>query len=255
MIFKIRPKITKQFDEIHNFGFKNLIVTGCSFVYNNHDSSAVTWPYYLRDMGGFDNVLDTSMPAAGNYHIANSLQWAIEMDRPNVDNSLIIVMWSGNDRDDYICPITNLTTSSLQFNYDNYVATGVTGGSADNNTGNTKQGLKILAQTKTHKSRAIENYLYISGLWSFLTAAGYKFLFLNYMNRNLPNRTKDFDITKFLEKPLQKKFNSMMLNVTDPYTYALKNNLLLTDDFHPSPDGHLAWTRDILLPQLQLLNL
>ena len=112
-----------------------------------------------------------------------------------------------------------------------------------------------MAQTKTHQSRAIENYLYISGLWSFLTAAGYKFLFLNYINRNLPNRTKDFDITKFLEKPLQKKFNNMMLNVTDPYTYAIKNNLLLIDEFHPSPDGHLAWTRDILLPQLQLLNL
>ena len=254
MTFKIRPKIKKEFDTIHNFGFKNLIVSGCSFVYNNHDSSAVTWPYYLRDMGGFDNVLDTSMPAAGNYHIAKSLQWAIEMDRPNISDSLVIVMWSGNDRDDYICPITKLIPPS-QFNYNNAVGTGTTGGSADDNFGNTKQGLKVLAQTKTHQSRAIENYLYISGLWSFLTAAGYKFLFLNYMNRTLPNRTKDFDITKFLEKPLQKKFNSMMLTVTDPYTYALKNNLLLTDDFHPSPDGHLAWTKDILLPQLQLLNL
>ena len=179
MIFKTRPNIKKQFDTIHNFGFTNLIVSGCSYVYNNHESSAVTWPYYLRDMGGFDQVLDTSLPGAGNYHIASSLQWAIEMETPEVDKSLVIVMWSGHDRDDYICPISNISDDyPVKFKYSNTVLTGITGGSSPAVKGNTYNGLKQLALTKTHESRAIENYLCIRGMWSFLTAAGYKFIFL-----------------------------------------------------------------------------
>jgi hypothetical protein len=108
MIFKVRPNIKKQFDTVHNFDIKNLIVGGCSFTYNNHETSAVTWPYYLRDLGGFEQVLDCSLPGAGNSHIADSLQWALEVDRPEPADSLVIVMWSGCDRDDYICPEENI---------------------------------------------------------------------------------------------------------------------------------------------------
>ena len=115
MIFKTRPGIKKQFDTVHDFGIKNLIVSGCSFTYNNHETSASTWPYYLKDLGGFDQVLDCSMPGAGNYHIASSLQWAIEMQNPDPTNSLVIVMWSGNDRDDYICPQSIITDYPFKF--------------------------------------------------------------------------------------------------------------------------------------------
>ena len=43
----------------------------------------------------------------------------------------------------------------------------------------------------------------------------------------------------------------MMENIIDPYTWALKHHFLWTDDFHPSPDGHLNWTKYVLLPHLQ----
>ncbi len=43
----------------------------------------------------------------------------------------------------------------------------------------------------------------------------------------------------------------MIENIIDPYTWALKNDLLWTDDFHPSPDGHFSWTKYVLLPHLQ----
>jgi hypothetical protein len=45
----------------------------------------------------------------------------------------------------------------------------------------------------------------------------------------------------------------MLTKITDPYTWALENDLLTDDDFHPSPDGHLDWTQKVLLPKLQTI--
>jgi hypothetical protein len=246
MIFKVRPNIKRQFGTVHNFGMKNLIVSGCSFTYNNHETSAVTWPYYLRDLGGFDQVLDCSLPGAGNYHIANSLQWAIEVDKPAPDSSLVIVMWSGCNRDDYICPEENIKPYPFKFNYSKNIASSISGGSISD-------ALSSLSQTKNLDSRAIENYLYINGLWHYLKNLGYQLVFLNFLDGNLPSRTKHFDITKHLPIAIKNQYNSMLTKITDPYTWALENDLLTDDDFHPSPDGHLDWTRKVLLPKLQTI--
>jgi hypothetical protein len=253
MIFKVRPNIKKQFDTVHNFDIKNLIVGGCSFTYNNHETSAVTWPYYLRDLGGFEQVLDCSLPGAGNSHIADSLQWALEVDRPEPADSLVIVMWSGCDRDDYICPEENIKPYPFKFNYSRDVASGISGGLHAGADGNTNAGLSELAKTKTLESRAIENYLYINGLWHYLKNSGYQFVFLNFLDSNLPSRTSHFDITKYLPTPVKDQYNLMFTKTIDLHTWALKNDQLISDDFHPSPDGHLDWTRKVLLPKLQTI--
>jgi hypothetical protein len=254
MIFKTRPNIQKQFETVHDFGIQNLIVSGCSFTYNNHETSAVAWPYYLRDLGGFEQVLDCSLPGAGNNHIANSLQWAIEVDKPAPDSSLVIVMWSGCDRDDYICSDSNDNKQyPFSFKYTNSVISGICGGSSPQSKGNTIAGLKDLAQTKTLESRSIENYLYINGLWHYLKNLEYRFIFLNFLDGNLPSRTYHFDITKHLPIAPKNQYNSMLTKITDPHTWALKNDLLIDDDFHPSPAGHLDWTQKVLLPKLQTI--
>lgn len=251
MIFKTRPGIKKQFDTAYNFGLRNLIVSGCSFTHNNHESAAVTWPYYLRDIGGFDQVLDCSMPGAGNYHISNSLIWALENDRPDPEYSLVVVMWSGNDRDDYICPASQDNGSyPFRFAYSEKVITGISGGPHQDAKGNISPIFKQFSAIKTAESRAIENYLYISHTWHYLKSSGFKFMFLEFLNNNLPSRTSHFDIKQYLPMNVAKKLHSMMENITDPYTWALKNNLLTDDDFHPNPEGHLSWTRNVLLPHM-----
>lgn len=198
-------------------------------------------------------MLDCSLPGAGNHHIANSLQWAIEVDKPNPADSLVIVMWSGNDRDDYISPIENSRNYSFIFKYDDNIISGITGGASADSRGNTRKGLLDLANTKTVKSRAIENYLYIVNLWNFLQNKGYKFLFLDYIDRSLPSRTVDFDIKEYLPSDVGVNLTNMITNVMTPYNWAIKHNLLTEDDFHPSPDGHLDWTRTVLLPKLQAI--
>jgi hypothetical protein len=254
MIFKIRPNIKHQFELQHNFNIKNLIVSGCSFTYNLHDTFAVSWPYVLQDVGGFDQVLDCSMPGAGNYHISNSLQWALEIDQPDPKDSLVIVMWSGADRDDYICPSADINEHNSNFCYSKNAMTAITGGLRKESIGNTiRKEFKEFTVTKTHESRAIENYLYIVQTWNYLKNTNYKFVFLNFLDGDLPSRTKHFDIKKYLPKLARENLNSMIASIPDLYSWSLKKDLLSEDDFHPNADGYESWTKQILLPYLKTL--
>ena len=261
MIFKTRPELKNQFDVIHNCGLKNLIVSGCSFTYNNHESAAVTWPYYLRDVGGFDQVFDCSLPGAGNYHIANSLQWAIEVDQPDPTDSLVIVMWASNDRDDYLCPTNNYNFDyPFSFKYSENVFSGITGGNQSRAQGTVKSGLRELASTKSAESRAIENYLLISGCWHFLKSKGFRSVFLNYMNNPTKRNNdkgyleaSDFSIKPFLPSSVQSTLDQMITNIPSIYEWAGENHFLSNDSVHPSPNGYLEWTKQILLPKLQTI--
>jgi hypothetical protein len=251
MIFKIRPDLKKQFDTVYNFNFENLVVSGCSFTYNNSDTSAVTWPYYLRDLGGFQTVFDCSMPGAGNSHISDSLIWGLELEPMEPEKTLIIVMWSSADRDDYIAPKKNINNYPFQFHYSQNVMSAITGGIQPNSPVNTIHGLKELSDTKNNESRAIENYLYITKTYQYLKALNYKFVFLDFLQGNIPSRSNHFDIKKYLPNIAKEQVDSMMSNPVNLYEYAVKTDLLCVDDFHPNPDGHLEWTKKILIPHLK----
>jgi hypothetical protein len=254
MIFKTRPHINKQFDSSCNFGIENLIVSGASFTYNNHESSAVTWPYYLRDLGSFKQVLDCSLPGAGNHHISNSLIWGLEIDRPDPAKSLVVVMWGGCDHDGYICPESNnKNTYAFKFNYSKNVMSAITGGPGLAGGGNTIRAFNEFSTTKNQESRAIENYLYITNTWHYLKNSNYKFIFLNFMDPALPSRTQHFDIKRYLPLSAQTNLDGMIENITDLYTWSIKNDLLDVDDYHPVPDGHFGWTQNILVPHLKTL--
>lgn len=245
--------IDKQFATEHSIGFKNLIVSGCSFTYNNSADTACSWPVYLRDLGGFNRLLDTSLPGAGNNHIARSLQWCIETSDVTPEDSLVVVMWSGNDRDDSIISSEFIKPNYLRgdvfYNYTDSVSSAVTGGAQGES--NVKLNFfKDLNFIKSHQSRAVENYLLVSGTWHYLNSLGYKFIFLDYLDRSLPNRSDDFDIRLFLPKTLRGRYDSMFVDIANIYAWCLKHQYLSSDDFHPTPDGHLDWTRQVLIPAL-----
>lgn len=250
-MFKTR-KLLKQFDTLHDFGIKNLIVSGCSFTYNNSDVHLCTWPYYLRDLGGFEQVYDCSIPGAGNYHISHSLQWSLETTNLDPKESLVIVMWSGNDRDDCIMNKDFVKSSyPYEYHYDPKVVSGITGGSYSRASGNVDE-LKSIISIKTKKSRAVENYLYINSLKCYLTQKNYRHLFLNYMPRDSVPNWPDFEIDKFLPKSLEKKFQNLFNDIENIHRYSVAHDLLMPNDlFHPNPNGHLSWTKQILIPALK----
>lgn len=231
--------IKKQFNTVNELGFKNLYVGGASFTYNNSEDHLVAWPYYLRDLGGFENVIDSSLPGAGNYHIMQSLIWTLEQHKPNVNDTLVVVMRSGINKDDKIIAEEFLNDYPFRFEYAPGVVAGISGGTLGSNGNHNAQCDK---NVKNADSRSVENYIYYTALYHYLKSNNYNFVILNDIDPSLPNRGGDFP----------NNYNTAHLfdNLQSIYEYSVRNDLLDNDDYHPSPNGHLAWTREILLPYL-----
>lgn len=249
---KIRS-ILKQFDTIHNFGFTNLIVGGCSFTYNNSENHSCTWPYYLRDMGGFSEVYDFSMVGGGNMHIKNAMIYGLEKAKLDMNDSLIIVQWAGHDRDDYIIDPIHVNHYPFKYYYEDQAVVGITGGEAIANFSDSTPIQKLQAM-KTPLCRSIENFVTIKSLESYLKVNQYKFLFFEYRDYNLPGKDSNFDPKNYLNDDCKAQYAKMMTVIPDNfYRYCLYHDLMMPDNFHPSPDGHLQWTRDCFLPFLTTL--
>lgn len=247
-------QIASQLAVEANLGFKNLIANGCSFTYNNHAQVPVSWPFYLRDLGGFEHAENLAMPGAGNKHISNTTQWHLENTIYQPSQTLVIVMWSGNDRDDEIVDAACLDDYPAQHLFTPSVASSISGGSNSAARGNLRD-IQVYARIKSVKSlesRAVENYLAINSLYHYLQSRRFQFLFLEFLDNNLPNRTCHFNIEPYLPTALEKKFHSMInRDIKNFYRWSIEQDLLSEDMLHPTVTAHLRWTREILLPFLK----
>ena len=243
-------KIEKQFDKIIDLGYDNLVVGGCSFSYTNLGEVPTTWPYYFRDLAGFKDVFSCAMPGAGNNFISQSMVWGLETKKLSPETTMVVVMWSGHDREDSIFSSDAIDNdASYVYNYTDNVCHGTTGFPSRNGDGNTHWfGYRDIHKYKSLESRAVENAIWKIQLKRYLDASGYKSIFVNFLDPTVPNRTNNFDIVKFLPDTIKETYSSIMDQVQDPYSFSLKRMLISDDDLHPSPDGNLAWTREILIP-------
>jgi hypothetical protein len=246
MTFKQRT-LNKQFDFLIDFKIKNLVVSGCSFTFNNSEHDLCSWPYYLRDLGNFKQVYDCSLPGAGNYHISQSLQWSLELEKLNPADTLVVIMWSGNDRDDFIFSKSAIKSSyPFSVTYTEKVQAGLSG---HNEGGNIDIELaRKIRNSKDKNSRSVENFLYVNSTWHYLKSNGYQFCFLNYANRSDINN--DFEINNSIPLHLRTEYSKMFLNVETLYNWSVKHDLISEDHFHPCIDGHLKWTQQVLIPGL-----
>jgi hypothetical protein len=243
--------MTQSIPACRHSGIQNLIVSGCSFTQNTSQEHSVTWPEYLAHRYTIPTVINCALAGAGNSHINASLQWALESCYYDPAESLVAVMWSGNDRDDLIVDPTHIDPKyPFQYYYTNSAAAAITGGSDEKCQGNTHESFRVVTDLKSPASRAVENYLYVNSLYNYLKNCGYRFIFLDFLDRSLPNRTLDVNITDYLPKELAQRYASRFAPVENIYSWCLRRDLLTDDDFHPSPDGHLAWTDAVLIPYL-----
>jgi hypothetical protein len=227
----------KVFDVINDLKYKNLLVGGCSFTYNISDTDSSSWPYYLRDKCGFHNVYDCSVEGASNYQILTSVMYGLETHDLNPDETLIVIMWSGYGRDSIIVPLEQKLINQPTYYYDNKTI-----------SVNTTE----ISKKKNKFSRALENYIYVTSLWNYLQNQKYQCIFLNFVDPTIPNRGQTFNIVDFLPNNLKKKFLNMFTDIENFYVYCLKNNQLQQDDFHPTMQGHLDWTHQVLAPSLMI---
>jgi hypothetical protein len=247
MTAKIR-NIQKCFQQTHQSQLKNLLVSGCSFTFNNSEEHVCSWPYYLRDLAGFDQVYDCSQSGAGNNHIYNSVINEVETNKNiSPDSTFVIVMWSGLRRTDVIAT-RDLTKDWHHVNNYYFDDKFATLSLYDVNTKTTD--LETLCyhyrRLIDSDSQVYESVLKAISLYHYLKNKNFNFIFLNYMD---PSRD-----LKSLNSPLTDTFNTLMDPVLCLGTYAERTKKIVSNSRHPSPDGYLNWTCEHLIPYLCTKN-
>jgi len=232
--------IPRSFTATHQAKFKNLLVSGCSYVFNNSDQHACTWPYYLRDLACFEEVYDCSQSGAGANHVFNSILHEC-LTNPDIapDNTLVVVMWPEPARTDVIAdrkpavawhPMSrydfdsDLSTLSI-FNR----ATGQT--DIDKLCNDYKRVVGIDGQI-------YESSLKIVALKLTLLKLGYHSVFVPWQ-QDLGNISAQAQAQLDPLVPLHN------------YAEITKQQ---EPDGHPNPNGHLAWCQQYLVPWLSTLG-
>lgn len=242
--------LPRSFDTILDSGIKTLVVSGCSFTYNYKDDRKTSWPYVLADRLNIPTVMDCSLGAAGNYHISRSAQWCLETQRPDPNTTLVVIMWSGHGREDAIISARYLDDKyRFKFMFSPKVGTGLLSHITITNIKN--EFAEKRRSLKDNFSFAIESYLNINSLYNYLGANGYKFLFLDFMDRRLTNRSNDFVLENYLPVELHPRINEMIpTDIENFYRWSLKRLLLEDDDFHPNAEAHEKWCSEVLTPYI-----
>jgi hypothetical protein len=206
----------------------------------------VTWPYYLRDLSNQDQIYDWSQGASGSNHIFTSTINEIENNTNiNKDNTLVIIMWSGLSRVDVVAK-----TTYKGYNYfDDFVSLPLLRYDAHDKIASSFDQLCV----NYHRFIDVDAQIIVSAtkilaLYDYLKNKGFNFLFLTW-----EKTTMEFELSKIpnsFADAVWNKFN----NIKTLGEYATDHNLRIPNDGHPSPDAHLMWTREHLIPHLESLN-
>lgn len=235
MIAKVR-NLNRQFPQKYRSNFKNLLVSGCSYVWNNSSECSVTWPYYLRDIAGFEEVYDCSQSGGGPSHVFNSIINEIETNE-NLDpaNTLIIIMWPQLSRVDTIArqDITRPWHSISNYNFNETYGTLSLFLQNDDNSSLSQ----LCREYHKHVDGSVyENMIKVAALNSYLRDKNFTKVFLSWKS---PLST---ELIKYLD-PIEH---------LDDFTQL--NRMRVPNDGHPTPDAHLRWTREHLIPYLNDKN-
>lgn len=240
-------KLARQFTTTHNTQFKNLLVSGCSLTYNNSDKYICSWPYYLRDLAGFDEVYDCSQSGAGSNHIFNSIINEIETNPDiNANNTLVVIMWTGLTRTDVIAEqeITSPWHFMSNYHFDDRYATlslfnGVDGMSS------LAQLCRRYKKLVSSDAQVYESLIKIIALKAYLDQKGFKLFMVSWQDL-MPDFKNATIKQSIIESAL-----STLNNIPYLYWYAESKKQIEPNDGHPTPNGYLGWTREHLLPGLE----
>jgi hypothetical protein len=251
---KIRS-VRRQFNQQYTPLIPNLLVAGCSYTWNNSEDTAVTWPYYLRDIAGFDQVFDCSQSGTGANLSFSSVVNELESNQNlTPQNTLVIIMWSELTRTDIIAPfdlvdqVSNMETHV--FDADRQLSAL----SLFNTQPEWSKHSEIEKLRKQHillisdQAKVFDSLLKIIATHNYLQNRKFKSVFL---------RWEPWNRAELINNPLVQKVQNLISPVESLGAYTNRSGTRIPNDGHPTPDSQLNWSKDVLIPYLvreQLVN-
>lgn len=251
MVATVRTQLLlNPWDETHITNFKKILVSGCSFTWNNSEKHICTWPYFVASLMQIDtaNVYDCSQGASGTAHALWSIINEIETN-PEVtaDDTLVMVMWSGLTKTDVIgssfdSDQWHLEKQSYHYNKDYGSISLHNNNSSSNHANLTKLNLAY-KRAIGEDAQVYQSCLNIIALENYLSNKGYKNCMLTWQD---PQHA-----LSLVDNALAEKVSKLIVNnIESLSSWARRNNMLAEDRLHPSVQGHKEWTRQILMPLL-----
>lgn len=245
MVSKIRSNLLWNSPPDYSTRFTNLLVSGCSYVWNNSEEHVCTWPYYLQKIANFKQVLDCSQSGAGSNHIFNSIINEIETNKDiTTENTLVIAMWSGLSRTDVIAEskITHDWHDMSNYAFDKKYSTLSLARKDDFDGDPINQLCQYYTKIISPDAQVYESYIKIIALDHYLRCQGFSYLFLNW-----EKISQQFDTSI----PLYSQAKSLVDTSMTLGEFADVNDMRIPGDGHPDSECHLQWCRQILIPLLR----
>jgi hypothetical protein len=242
--------------------YRDLVVSGCSFTFEpgEEDTYPFAWPSVLAQDTDM-NVVNLALGGAGNAHISRSTIIHLEKHQPDPGTTLVMIMWSGVGRFDWI---TDRELSQfgkkhpVSYSYDDHNEL-VLSGNWWNTHPDTDLNRAMIAYAKYQSdySFALTSWLAMTNLSNYLDVHGYRYLYTSFVDYKRNNVKGDGMIVPYpetLEKLGLKLDRTHWIDIPGPDHYgdwALANDAVSDDGFHPRhPKATLGWTRQVLIPYL-----
>ena len=240
--------------------YKNLVVSGCSFTHQPDLGYPFSWANLLAYCTKI-NIINLAIPGAGNDHIFKSIILYLEKNNLDPKETLILIMWSGIGRIDWIADksLSNFKNEyPFAYYYDQHNEL-VLGGNwwNDHDPTHLKRTLIEYSKYQSDHSMTLHSWLAMENLSNYLENNKFNYYYTSFLNYKGKNIKGDAMILPFFDE--LKKLN-LTLNLDkwlpladDDYygDWARKNNFLAEDDFHPKyPEANEGWVKEILMPTL-----
>lgn len=228
-----------------------LITSGCSFTDSTDCTTTPTsWPGYVKDRCGFSYVINVASSGNGNDYISTSIVNQIEsMSKEDLNKCMVLIVWTGIDRQE--SPTYEKNITNLQ-------------GHIDGVHFRRSQMSHVLVDIDVSRGEALRSWKNIIMMQNYLKNKDIPFGFGFYINVFDPPFLPRRDLTKEFPGLLDPIKIDQLRNCNwfhrpkdsfFEWVFYQKDNLFLPDGFHPTLDGHLSWTDNILLPGLTQLGL
>lgn len=232
-------------------------MSGCSFTHEPSGCSPWSWANIFGEWTNL-KVHNLAIPGAGNDHISKSIILYLEKNKFNPDDTLVLAMWSGIGRIDWIADNSLSKFSNVYpftYKYDNHNEL-VLGGNWWH-IDKSQPLLKTLVEYSKYQSDstfALHSWLAMKNLSNYLKVNNFEYYFTSFLsyNNNIKGDALSVNFFKELEKINLSIDQSewLKLNDNDHYgDWARERRFLSEDNFHPKyPEANEGWVKEILLP-------